>query len=281
MGFGSQIKSFIHAKRSNHKWAMLTAYDAPTAGVLEAAGVDWILVGDSLGMVVLGYDSTTAVTMAEMIHHAKAVRRGAPKSFVIGDLPLKGVEKGPRHALESARRFVKEAGCDAVKLEWNPSALETVRLFVRNKIPAMGHLGLTPQALRRKKDFRVQGTSAESAFEILERARLLQDSGVFSILLECVPSAVAKIVTQSLKIPVIGIGAGPDCDGQVLVFHDVVGLFKKFTPRFVKRYADLEPLMRQAAARYVHDVKAGKFPQKKHGFGIKKEELLCLLKRWE
>ncbi len=269
------IKSrFIKAKREGKKWAMLTAYDFPTAEVLEKAGADLILVGDSLGMVLLGYSSTADVTMDEMIHHAKAVRRGAKNSFIIGDLPLKGVEKGPQQALISSKRFIREAGCDAVKLEWGPKALETTDLLVRNKIPVMGHIGLTPQTAAKIGGFKVQGQDAESALKILEAALLLEKHGVFSIILECVPAPIAAVITKTLKVPTIGIGAGPACDGQVLVFHDLVGIFTKFTPRFVKHYARLEPLMKNAVEKYVRDVKAARFPQRKHSFLMKKEELL-------
>lgn len=253
---------------------MLTAYDAPTAELLEASGVDLILVGDSLGMVLLGYPSTTFVTMDEMIHHAKAVRRGAKKSFIIGDLPLKGIEKGPRQALESARRFLKEASCDAVKLEWGSRTVEMLDLLTKHKIPVMGHAGLTPQTAAKKGGFRVQGRDAQSALAVAKEAQIFEKRGAFSVLLECVPVPVAKVITEELAVPTIGIGAGPYCDGQVLVFHDLVGIFKKFTPRFIKRYARLDDSMRKAVAAYVKDVREGRFPGKKHGFSMKREEFV-------
>jgi 3-methyl-2-oxobutanoate hydroxymethyltransferase len=251
---------------------MLTAYDAPTAELLESSGVDLILVGDSLGMVLLGYPSTTFVTVEEMLHHAKAVRRGAKKSFIIGDLPLKGIEKGPRQALETARRFLKEGGCDAVKLEWGSRALETAALFRKSRIPLMGHAGLTPQTASRFGGFRVQGQDAQSALTVAKEAELFERLGAFSVLLECVPVPVAKAITERLSVPTIGIGAGPYCDGQVLVFQDLVGIFKKFTPRFVKRYARLDELMRKAVRTYAREVREGRFPGKAHGFSMKKEE---------
>ena len=255
------------------RYVMLTAYDAPTAELLEAQGVDILLVGDSVGMVLLGYESTVPVTMDEMVHHAKAVRRGAKKSFVIGDLPLKGVEKGPRQALASARRFVREAGCQAVKLEWNPRCLESTRLLVKKGIPVMGHIGLTPQSAAREGGFGVRGQSAEKAARLLRNALALEKAGAFSVLLECVPTPVAKKITERLDIPTFGIGAGEHCDGQVLVFHDVVGAFKKFKPRFVRSYADVHSVMRKAVGRFVKDVRRGHFPQKKHGFNMKKKEV--------
>ncbi len=264
---------FINAKKKGKCWAMLTAYDAPTAELLQAAGVDIILVGDSVGMVLLGYENTTPVTMDEMIHHAKAVRRGAPQALVVGDMPLKGVEKGPAQALVSARRFIEEAGCDAVKVEWSAQAPAVIEKLLKNHIPVMGHLGLTPQNALAIGGFKVQATRAPSAIETLRAAELLQARGVFAVLLECVPSAVAEALTRRLKVPVIGIGAGPFCDGQVLVFHDLVGLFSKFQPRFVKRYARLEAPMRKAVESYTRDVRQRKFPAKKNSFSMKKEEL--------
>ena len=256
------------------RYVMLTAYDAPTAELLEAQGVDILLVGDSVGMVLLGYESTVSVTMDEMIHHAKAVRRGAKKSFVIGDLPLKGVEKGPKQALESARRFVREAGCQAVKLEWSPRCLKTTRLLVKNGIPVMGHIGLTPQSAAKEGGFGVRGQRADKAAQLLKNALALEKTGAFAVLLECVPTPVAKKITQRLKIPTFGIGAGKYCDGQVLVFHDVVGAFKKFKPRFVRSYADVHSMMQQAVGRFVKDVRSEHFPKKKHGFNMKKEEAM-------
>ncbi len=267
------VERFKASKRLKKKWAILTAYDALTAALLEKSGIELILVGDSLGMVLLGYSSTLPVTMDEMIHHAKAVRRGAKKAFVIGDMPLKGIEKGPRQALESARRFIREAGCDAVKLEWGKCALHITDTLIKHGIPVMGHVGLTPQSVKKKESFRVKGQDAGSALEILRAAKAFEKHGAFSVLLECVPSAVARVITESLLIPTLGIGAGPFCDGQVLVFHDMVGLFKKFETRFVKRYADLDSLAKKAAASYSQEVAQGRFPQKRHGFSMRPEEL--------
>ena len=251
---------------------MVTAYDAPTAEILEAQGVDIVLVGDSVGMVLLGYDSTMPVTMDEMIHHAKAARRGAKKSFLIGDLPLKGVQKGVAQTLASSRRFVREAGCQAVKLEWNARCLESVRALVKNGIPVMAHIGLTPQTASREGGYGVRGQGAMKAAELFRNALKLEKAGAFGVLLECVPSPVAKAITRALNIPTFGIGAGPHCDGQVLVFHDVIGAFKKFRPRFVRSYADVHSVMQKAIGKFVKDVRRRRFPQKKHIFTMLPQE---------
>ena len=252
---------------------MLTAYDAPTAELVHSCGVDMLLVGDSVGMVLLGYDSTLPVTMDEMLHHAKAVRRGAPKAFVIGDMPYESVGHGAAKALSAARRFVKEAGCDAVKVEWRKDAPQIVRLIARAGIPVMGHLGLTPQnAAKKGGPFKVHARLAEDAAALVSHAKLLEKLGAFGVLLECVPRNVAGTVTGLLNIPTIGIGAGPDCDGQVLVYYDLIGAFRKFRPKFVKPYVDTHSLMARAVTRYVSDVKAGRFPADSHSFHMKPEE---------
>ncbi len=258
-------------KRTGKKWVMLTAYDAPVAGLLEEAGVDMLLVGDSLGMVVLGYESTAVVTMDEMIHHAKAVRRGAPKSFVVADMPLKGLEKGPAQALLSAKRFVKEAGSDAVKIEWGKDTLNIIHKIVKAGIPVMAHAGLTPQAAG-PGGFKVKGRTAEAAFDVWRQSEAMQNAGAFSVLLECIPAEVGSEITKRLKVPTIGIGAGPDCDGQVLVYHDMVGLFDKFTPKFIKRYAKLGPGIKKAVAAYVSEVSGRRFPKKKHSYSMDPQE---------
>lgn len=263
---------FIKAKKQGRKWTMLTAYDAPTAEILESAEVDMILVGDSVGMVVLGYASTAVVTMDEMAHHAKAVRRGAKKTPIIVDMPLRGLEKGPFQALDSAKRFINEAGCDAVKVEWRPGALEIIELLIKNHIPVMGHIGLTPQTTNPEVGFKVQGQTALQAFEIFKSALLLQNAKVFSILLECIPAPIAREISTRLKVPTIGIGAGSSCDGQVLVFHDLVGMFSKFEPRFVKRYAHIDKAIEKAVRSFIEEVNKNEFPDKKHSFSMKVEE---------
>ena len=252
------------------KQAWLTAYDAPTAELLEEAGIDAILVGDSVGMVVLGYSTTTPVTMEEMLHHIRAVRRGAKKTRIIGDLPLKGVERGPKQALQSAKRFI-EAGCDSVKLEWREDFFEILDLLKAHRIPVMGHFGLTPQSVKKGERFGLRDATAKEAAQLVRRALEAEKRGASSVLLECVPWKAAKEVAEKLRIPVIGIGAGPYCDGQVLVFHDLVGIFRKFKPKFVKRYARLHPLMERAVKRYQKEVSAGKFPAKRHSFEMKTE----------
>ena len=251
---------------------MLTAYDARTAEILESQGIDLILVGDSVGMVLLGYDSTLPVTMDQMIHHAQAVRRGAPKSFVIGDMPWEAVRHGVPKAVRSARRFIREGLCDAVKAEWRKDSLELTRRLVKAGIPVMGHLGLTPQSATQAGGFKVRARKAEDAALLLQRAKAWESLGAFAIVLECVPANVARAVTKNLKIPVIGIGAGPYCDGQVLVFQDVVGLFNKFKPRFVKNYVQADALFRKAVSRYAADVRRGSFPTGAHSFRMDEGE---------
>jgi 3-methyl-2-oxobutanoate hydroxymethyltransferase len=273
------VKKLIQAKKRGQKWAMLTAYDALTSSLLESEGVDWILVGDSVGMVLLGYASTTDVTMDEMIHHASAVRRGAPKSFIIGDMPLAALSKGPAHALACAKRFIREAGCDAVKVEWRKDAIAITKKLLQNKIPVMGHVGLTPQSVKKGESFRVRGKAAGEAAAVYESALAFEKAGTFSVLVECVPEPVGQAIARALKTPVIGIGAGRYCDGQVLVFHDLAGIFTKFRPRFVKRYFDADAGLRVAARKYVQEVHSGGFPQEKHGFGMEPSERKIFLEK--
>ena len=260
------------------KWVMLTAYDAPTATLFHASGVDFLLVGDSVGMVLLGYPDTRPVTMDEMVHHAAAVRRGAPDAFVIGDLPLKGVERGPKQALESAQRFIRDGRVDAVKIEWNKDALAACERFKSAKIPFMGHTGLTPQQAAFEGGFRVHGKTAPEAKEILRQAEAFEKAGAFAVLLECVPSVVAEAVTKRLKIPTIGIGAGSACSGQVLVWTDLAGLYVKMEPRFVRRYTDLDPFLASAVREYVDDVRNGRFPSHQESFFMVESERKAFLR---
>ncbi|MBP7056603.1 MAG: 3-methyl-2-oxobutanoate hydroxymethyltransferase [Candidatus Omnitrophica bacterium] len=264
-----KISSLKEKKRSGVKITMLTAYDYSTARIVDEAGIDIILVGDSLGMVVLGYDSTVPVTMEDMIHHAKAVRRGTKNALLVGDMPFKSYHT-KSDALRNANRFVKEAGCDAVKLEGGTEVLQVTSEIVRAGIPVMGHLGLTPQSAT---EFKVQGKDAASANKICTEAIELEKAGCFSVVLECIPDAVAKIITDRLTIPTIGIGAGPSCDGQVLVINDLVGLFDKFVPKFVKQYAKISVSMSEAVKKYKEEVEKGIFPDEQHSFTIKSEEL--------
>jgi 3-methyl-2-oxobutanoate hydroxymethyltransferase len=254
------ITELRQRKRQGVKLTMLTAYDHPIAKQVDAAGVDIVLVGDSLGMVVLGYDTTAPVTMDEMLHHAKAARRGVVRALLIGDMPLVALQAPASEAVAHAKRFVSEAGCDGVKVEWRPGIEETVRGIVHAGIPVMGHVGLTPQTAAGEGGFGMRGTTAESASCILEQARALEAAGCWSMVLECVPDALAEEITKRLAIPTIGIGSGPHCDGQVVVTYDLVGLFDRFTPKFIKRYASVSTTIREAAAAYVSDVRSGAFP---------------------
>ena len=253
-------------KGQGKKITMLTAYDASMAGLFHSCGVDILLVGDSLGMVVLGYDSTVPVTMDEMLHHCTAVRRGAPDAFVVGDMPFGSYQTGAYEAVDNGLRFLKEAGADAVKLEGGAEVCETISELVRAGIPVMGHIGLTPQTAGQSGGFTVQGKDDDSALRLAQDAKALQDAGVFAIVLECIPAGLAEVISQSLTVATIGIGAGVGCDGQVLVSHDLLGMFAKFTPRFVKKYADLAPLIIQAVKEYVQDVEEGSFPEDSHSF---------------
>lgn len=269
-------RTFIGQKKKHKKWVMVTAYDTPTAEILDEVGVDLILVGDSVGTVVLGYSATTLVTMDEMIHHTKAVRRGIKNAKLIADLPLKGIEKGPAQAVESAKRFMGEAGCDAVKLEWDTKNESILKSLVRHKIPVMGHVGLTPQTAR--SGFKVRGKTTKEAFGIFQQARAFEKYGAFSVVLECVPSALAQIITRALKIPTIGIGAGRFCDGQVLVFQDLVGLFTKFKPKHVKRYAQGRTIFERSVRSFSNDVRHGIFPGRGQSFDMDVRELQELRK---
>ncbi|NDY42123.1 3-methyl-2-oxobutanoate hydroxymethyltransferase [Dissulfurirhabdus thermomarina] len=253
-------------KDEGRRITMLTAYDWGMARLVDEAGVDVVLVGDSLGMVVLGYDATTPVTMDEMLHHAKAVRRGVRRALVVGDMPFLSYQVSREEAVRNAGRFLKEAGCGAVKVEGGGAVVETVRFMTAAGIPVMGHLGLTPQTAAATGGFRVRGRDLASARRLVADAADLEAAGAFALVLECVPAALARLVTERLRIPTIGIGAGPGCDGQVLVVNDVVGLFDRFRPSFVKRYAELAPTVRAAVGEYVADVREGRFPDEAHSF---------------
>jgi len=263
----------IIALKGRRRLTMLTAYDYPLASLIDQSGIDMILVGDSLANVVLGLDSTTEVGMSEMLHHAKAVTRGVKRAFVIGDMPYDSYQINPQASAANARRFIKEAACDAVKLEWFDSCLEATRAIIEAGIPTMGHIGLTPQTAAKSGGFKVRGKDAEAASRLIEEAVALQEAGCFSIVLECVPDKISEIITGKLKIPVIGIGAGVGCDGQVLVTHDLLGLYPRHTPKFVKKYTDLTARIQEALAKYKQEVEEGIFPDAAHSFTIKQEEL--------
>jgi 3-methyl-2-oxobutanoate hydroxymethyltransferase len=268
----------LQALKARHKpISVLTAYDYPTAIAAEAAGVDVILVGDSLGMVVLGYPNTLPVTMEEMLHHCRAVSRGAKLPLLIGDMPFMSYQIDVREAVRNAGRFLQEAGMEAVKLEGGRERAEATRQIVAAGIPVMGHIGLTPQSINQLGGFRPQGRDAAAARRLLDDALVLQEAGCFSLVLESVPARLAKLISERLDIPTIGIGAGPGCDGQVLVAHDVLGLFERFTPRFVKKYANLQAEMRQAFGEYCLEVVNGAFPAQEHTIDMPDADWQALL----
>lgn len=259
-------------RRKGARLVMLTAYDFPTARLAAEGGVDVILVGDSVGMVALGYDSTVPVTMEEMLHHTRAARRGAPGHFLVADMPFLSYAT-VEQALSNAGRFMKEAGADSVKVEGGAEVAPVVEALVRAGVPVLGHVGLTPQTASALGGYKLQGKDEESARRIAEGAAALEAAGCWGVVLELVPSALARAITERLSIPTIGIGAGAGTDGQVLVFHDLVGLFSGFTPKFVKRYAEAGGLIRDAVTQYAADVRAGRFPGEEHGFGMSAEVL--------
>lgn len=263
----------IRCRKGAGSLTMLTAYDYPFAVLVERAGIDMILVGDSLANVVLGLESTTQVGMTEMLHHARAVTRAVTRALVIGDMPYESYQLNPTESVKNARRFIDQAHCDAVKLEWCEQCLDVTRQIIASGIPVMGHIGLTPQTADKIGGFKVQGKDAEAAKRLIEEAMALEKSGCFALVLECVPDKIAQIITRTLQIPTIGIGAGPHCDGQVLVIHDLLGLFDRYTPKFVKRYLNLSPLILEALTRFKDEVGRGTFPGPEHTFTIKDEEL--------
>jgi 3-methyl-2-oxobutanoate hydroxymethyltransferase len=260
-------------KRRGDRIVMVTAYDAPSGRIADDAGVDLILVGDSAAMVMLGYDSTVPATVDEMLVLTRAVNRGARRPLVIADLPFGSYHVSDEQALETAVRFLKEAGADAVKLEGAGPMLSRVRALTDAGIPVVGHIGLTPQTATMLGGFKAQGRSAAKAVRLYEDALALEAAGCFLLVLEAVPAPVAARITEALEIPTIGIGAGATCDGQVLVWHDLLGLYEGTPPRFVKQYADLAPAIRDAVARYAADVRDGSFPEQKHTYAMAEEEL--------
>lgn len=264
------IPDFEKMKQAGEKISMLTAYDYPSAQWVEEAGIDTILVGDSLGMVVLGYDSTVPVTMEEMLHHTKAVRRGATQTFVITDMPFMSYASIDL-ALLNAGRLIKEGGADAVKLEGGLNVASIVRALTQAGIPVVGHIGLTPQTANQLGGFKVQGRDLESAKQLVKDGQALEQAGAFLLVLEAIPRQVAGQISTELTIPTIGIGAGPDCDGQVLVFHDILGLFKRFRPKFVKQYAAMGQDAVEAIQAFHKEVKSSQFPEEEHTFALSEE----------
>lgn len=258
-------------KQQGEVLTMLTAYDYPTALAVDQAGIDMILVGDSLGMVVLGYETTLPVTMDDMIHHSKAVARGAQQAFLVGDMPFMSYQASVDEAVHNAGRFLQEGGMQAVKLEGGRERVPAVEAIVAAGIPVMGHLGLTPQSVSQLGGFKPQGRTLEAATRLMDDALALQAAGAFSLVLESVPAPLAQYLSEHLDIPTIGIGAGAGCDGQVLVIHDMLGLFERFTPKFVRRYAQLHQDILQALADYREDVETRRFPAEEHTYGIADE----------
>jgi 3-methyl-2-oxobutanoate hydroxymethyltransferase len=272
------INKIKEMKRKGEKITMLTAYDYSTAKVVDEVGIPLILVGDSLGMVVLGYESTIPVTMTEMIHHTKAVVRGTTKAMVIGDMPFMTYHVSTEDALRNAARFIQEGGAQAVKLEGGVSVADKVKIIVNSGIPVMGHIGLTPQSIHQFGGFKIQGKTPAAATQLLKDAQALEETGAFAVVLETVPAELAKLITQQIRIPTIGIGAGVECDGQVQVINDILGSFTDFVPKHAKQYVKLTELIRQAVIDYDNEVKTGNFPTKQNSFFMDESILSKLTK---
>ncbi len=269
MGNGKfTVSSFLKAKNDSEKISMLTAYDYSTAKLLDEAGVDSLLVGDSLAMVVLGHENTLKVTVDDMIHHCKAVSRGAKRAMVIGDMPFMSYHVDIQDSVRNAGRFIQEGGVHGVKLEGGREIIDKVKAVINAQIPVMGHLGLTPQSVNVFGGFKVQGRKEEQAKKIIEDALLLQEAGVFAIVLECVPERLAKLISEKLQIPTIGIGAGRYCDGQILVSQDMLGMYTDFVPKFVKQYSNLCDTIKESTSTYIKEIREGQFPAKEHSFNI-------------
>lgn len=261
-------ETFRKAKETKEKISMLTAYDYSMAKLIDEAGINGILVGDSLGMVCLGYKNTLSVTMEDMLHHTKAVVRGTKNALVVGDMPFMSYQTSVYDAVINAGRFVKEAGAEVVKLEGGADMCDKINAIVKAQIPVMGHIGLTPQSVNVFGGFRVQGKSEARAKELIEDAKKIEAAGAFSIVLECVPDKLAEIISESISIPTIGIGAGVGCDGQILVYQDMLGMFNELKPKFVKTYANVGETMKKAFEEYIKDVKLGRFPVEENTFKI-------------
>lgn len=266
------------AKAENRKLTMITAYDYPFGLLADEAGIDIVLVGDSLGMVVMGLEGTVEVNMEHMIHHIRAVTRGCKNPFIVGDMPFMSYNTSIRDAIINAGRLLKEGGCESIKLEGGVDFAPTIEAIVKAGIPVQGHIGLTPQTATALGGFKMQGRDAAAAKQIIDDARALEDAGVFSMILEAVPAPLGKLVAEAVKVPVIGIGAGPDVDGQVLVTHDMVGLFDKFVPKFVKQYTNIRKVILEALSEYKDEVINVKFPAPEHSFKMPEEALNQLKK---
>lgn len=258
-------------KQDGDKITMLTAYDYSTAKLMDEAGVNSILVGDSLGMVVLGYEDTISVTMEDMIHHTAAVSRGAKNALVVGDMPFMSYQASVYDAVVNAGRLMKEGRCQAVKLEGGAAVCPQIKAITDAQIPVVAHIGLTPQSINMFGGFKVQGKSEEAAKKLIEEAQAVEKAGAFAVVLECVPAKLAKLISEKISIPTIGIGAGAGCDGQILVYQDMLAMFSDFKPKFVKQFADIGSAMKEAFSAYIHEVKAGTFPAEEHTFKISDE----------
>ncbi len=265
------VSTFREQKAKGEKISMLTAYDYSTAKLMDEAGINGILVGDSLGMVMLGYEDTLPVTMEDMIHHTAAVCRGAKNTLVVGDMPFMSYQVSVEEAVYNAGRLMKEGRCQAVKLEGGASVCPQIRAITNASIPVMAHIGLTPQSINAFGGFKVQGKSEEAAKKLLEDAKAVEEAGAFAVVLECVPAKLAELISKSISIPTIGIGAGAGCNGQILVYQDMLGLFSDFTPKFVKKYANVGEMMTQAFRDYIADVQEGSFPVPEHTFAISED----------
>ena len=265
------VFTFREQKAKGEKISMLTAYDYSTAKLMDEAGINGILVGDSLGMVVLGYEDTLPVTMEDMIHHTAAVCRSAKNTLVVGDMPFMSYQVSVEEAVYNAGRLMKEGRCQAVKLEGGASVCPQIRAITNASIPVMAHIGLTPQSINAFGGFKVQGKSEEAAKKLLEDAKAVEEAGAFAVVLECVPAKLAELISKSISIPTIGIGAGAGCDGQILVYQDMLGLFSDFTPKFVKKYANVGEMMTQAFRDYIADVQEGSFPAPEYTFAISED----------
>ena len=266
------INNILQKKKRGEKIVMLTAYDYPLAACLDEVGVDIILVGDSVANVVLGLESTLDVDIEVMLHHTKAVSRAVKRAMVVGDMPFASLQAGPAVALSHAKRFINEAGADAVKVEWFDGCAELVEKMVKAGIPVMGHAGLTPQTAEALGGFKVQGKDAAAAARILSHAKTLEEKGCFSVVLECVPARLGEFISRQLKIPTISIGAGAGCDGQVLVTQDILGLSDRFHPKFVKTYANIGAVIKEGITRFEDDVRAGRFPADEQSYSMSDEE---------
>ncbi len=265
------VSTFKEQKANGDKITMLTAYDYSTAKLVDSSGINGILVGDSLGMVMLGYEDTLSVTMEDMIHHTAAVCRGAKNALVVGDMPFMSYQVSVEEAVRNAGRLMKEGRCQAVKLEGGAAVCPQIKAITQASIPVMAHIGLTPQSVNAFGGFKVQGKSEDAARKLIEEAKAVEEAGAFSIVLECVPAKLAELISKSVNIPTIGIGAGAGCDGQILVYQDMLGMFSDFTPKFVKKYAEIGDVMKAAFEKYIEETKDGSFPAEEHTFKISED----------